>query len=93
MNIGMLWQLQGKTPIEKQLAEAVSYYQKKYGRNPDSAFINPKMLEGREVLVDGISVRPLRSVGISLLWIGVEEATEGLERASQDLLEMAEAAL
>jgi hypothetical protein len=93
MNIGMLWQLQGKTPIEKQLIEAISYYRNKYGCAPNTAFVNPKMLEGREVLVGGILVRPLRTVGLSLLWIGVEDATEGLERASQNLLDMAEAAL
>ena len=89
MNVGMLWY--SPKPVETRVAEAVAYYRKKYGREPDTAFVSPKLLDGRDALVNGISVRPMR-MAVSLSWIGVEDAAEGVERESQQLLEMAEAA-
>jgi len=90
MNIGMLWQ--DKAPLMERVQHAVDYYQKKYGRTPDTAFVNPRLLTDRQVEVDGVEVRPMR-LPISLLWIGVEDASAGIERASLELLEQGEQAL
>lgn len=87
MNIGMLWQ--SPKPLKERVAEAVKYFQNKYGKLPDAAYVNPKLLDGHEVIVDGISVKPMR-IPLTLLWIGVEDATVGLEQESLQLLEQAE---
>lgn len=90
MNIGMLWQ--DKSPLMERVQHAVQYYQKKYGRKPDTAFVNPRLLTDRQLEVDGVEVRPMR-LPILLLWIGVEDASVGIERASLELLEQGEQAL
>jgi hypothetical protein len=87
MNSGMLWQ--DKSQLTERVRHAVEYYQKKYGRKPDTAFVNPRLLTDHQAEVDGVEVRPMR-LPISLLWIGVEEAAAGIERASSDLLEKIE---
>lgn len=88
MNTGMLWQSDIKKPLRERVEEAVKYYQKKYGSNPEAAYVNPKLLEGHELLVDGIAVKPMR-LPISLLWLELAEAAKGIHSRSVDLLEEA----
>lgn len=87
MNIGMMWR--SDKPLRQSVSEAVAYYQKKYGRLPDAAYVNPKLLDEHEMIVDGISVKPMR-IPLTLLWIGVEDAAAGIERESLQLIEQAE---
>lgn len=90
MNTGMLWQSDVERPLRERVEEAVKYYQQKYGRNPEAAYVNPRLLDGHEMIVDGISVKPMR-LPISLLWLGVEDAAKGIHHKSVELLEEAEA--
>lgn len=89
MNTGMLWlQVDMTKPLRERIADAVEFYRRKYGE-ADVVFANPKILEGHEVIVQGIEVKPMRSMPIAQLWIGVEDAAKGVERRSVELLEEA----
>ncbi len=92
MNTGMLWQCDSKKPLRERVEEAVKYYQRKYGSDPEAAYVNPKLLEGHEMIVDGIAVKPMR-LPISLLWLEVADAAKGIERRSAELLQQGEQAL
>lgn len=93
MNAGMLWlQVDMKKPLKERIAEAVEYYRRKYGE-ADVVFANPKILEGHEVIVQGIEVKPMRCMPIAQLWIGVEDAARGVERRSAELLKQMEMSL
>lgn len=92
MNIGMLWQSDIKKPLRERVEEAVKYYQRKYGSDPEAAYVNPKLLEGHELIVEGIAVKPMR-LPISLLWLEVADAAKGIERKSAELLEQMEMSL
>lgn len=92
MNTGMLWQSDLKKPLRERVEEAVKYYQKKYGSNPEAAYVNPKLLEGHELIVDGIAVKPMR-LPLSLLWLELADAAKGVERKSLELLDQMEMSL
>lgn len=85
MNTGVLWQSDMKKPLRERVEEAVKYYQRKYGSDPEAAYVNPKLLEGHELIVEGIAVKPIR-----LLWLEVADAAKGIERRSVELLEQME---
>lgn len=85
MNTGVLWQSDMKKPLRERVEEAVKYYQRKYGSDPEAAYVNPKLLEGHELIVEGIAVKPMR-----LLWLEVADAAKGIERRSVELLEQME---
>ena len=89
---GMLWQSDLKKPLRERVEEAVKYYQKKYGSNPEAAYVNPKLLEGHELIVDGIAVKPMR-LPLSLLWLELADAAKGIERKSLELLDQMEMSL
>lgn len=89
---GMLWQSDLKKPLRERVEEAVKYYQKKYGSNPEAAYVNPKLLEGHELIVDGIAVKPMR-LPLSLLWLELADAAKGVERKSLELLDQMEMSL
>lgn len=96
MNTGMLWQSDTRKPLRERVEEAVKYYRQKYGGDPEAAYVNPKLLEGHELIVDGIAVKPMRlpiSLPISLLWLEVADAAKGIERKSAELLEQMEMSL
>ncbi len=87
MNAGMLWQ--ENAPVVERVQHAAAYFQKKYGRKPDTAFVNPKLLTDHQLVVEGVEVLSLR-IPVTLLWIGVEDAAEGIERKSEELVEQVE---
>jgi hypothetical protein len=89
---GMLWQSDNKRPLRERVEEAIKYYQKKFGSNPEAAYVNPKLLEGHEMIVDGIAVKPMR-LPLSLLWLELADAAKGVERKSLELLEQMEMSL
>ncbi len=88
----MLWQSDIKKPLRERVEEAVKYYQRKYGSDPEAAYVNPKLLEGHELIVEGIAVKPMR-LPISLLWLEVADAAKGIERKSAELLKQMEMSL
>lgn len=89
MNTGILWQCDMKKPLRERVEEAVKYYQRKYKSDPEAAYINPKLLEGHELIIEGIAVKPMR-LPISLLWLEVADAAKAIERKSVELLEQME---
>lgn len=88
----MLWQSDIKKPLRERVEEAVKYYQRKYGSDPEAAYVNPKLLEGHELIVEGIAVKPMR-LPISLLWLEVADAAKGIERKRAELLKQMEMSL
>lgn len=86
---GMMWQSNVKRPLIERVSEALAYYRRKYGV-PDAVYVNPKLLDGNEMIVDGVSVKPMR-IPLGQLWICAAEAAAGVERESERLLAEAEA--
>jgi hypothetical protein len=72
MHTGMLWLIKDsdKSPLPAKVQAAVDYYTKKYGRVPTMILANPNM---GDVHLDGISIKPYRSILPHHIWIGVEE--------------------
>ncbi len=74
MNIGMLWfDNDPNTPLAVKVQKAAEYYQKKYGRQPDTCLVHPAMLVEAQAEVEKILVAPLKTLLPNHLWIGVKE--------------------
>jgi hypothetical protein len=74
METGMLWfDNDPKSTIQGKIALAAKYYAGKYGRVPDTCYVNPGSLSDGPLQVGPIRVRAWRSVMPGHLWIGVEE--------------------
>ena len=73
MKIGTLWFDNDKGATIAQKAEkAANYYRTKYGQAPNLCFVNPKAMADATQL-DGLEIRPSRSVLPGHFWIGVKD--------------------
>jgi hypothetical protein len=80
MNLGMLWfDNNPKTDLTTKIADAVTYYQKKYGRRPNLCFVHPSLLSKGQPSGGSIEVRPNRQILPNHLWIGWNEKTTSPE--------------
>lgn len=69
MNIGMLWaDFDPKVDLKTKIGRAMDYYQKKYGNQANTCFVNPSMLD--ETKIQGIEIRVHKSILPNHLWIG-----------------------
>ena len=75
----MLWYDDTKKDLSEKVARAVEYYQTKYGAAPTLCFVNPLMLKQAE-LMNGVQVRPARTVLVNHFWVGVGETAAPVER-------------
>jgi hypothetical protein len=77
MHTGMLWLNNNpKMTLEEKISQAVDYYVKKYGRQPDLCLVHPSLLaSGTEdpKPVKGVTIRPYRPVLPGHIWIGLED--------------------
>lgn len=74
MNIGMLWfDNDPKTDLGAKIAQAASYYYKKYGQQPDLCFIHPSLF-AQSVRTEGIEIRPNQAILPHHLWLGIHES-------------------
>ncbi len=79
MNVGMLWfDNDPHTSLISKVQQAVEYYRRKYGREPNLCLVHPTMLQEEQRLLSqsgkqGIVIRPYRAVLPSHFWIGIEE--------------------
>lgn len=76
MNIGMLWLDSEKTSnVAVMIANAATYYRKKYGQSPNLCFVHPSLLEnaGQDEDNPDIAVKSDKTILPGLLWIGVED--------------------
>ncbi len=76
MNVGMLWLDSEKTSnVAAMIANAATYYQKKYGQAPNLCFVHPSLLENTDQNKDNadIAVKSDKTILPGLLWIGVED--------------------
>lgn len=88
MNTGLLLHVDTDKPRRERVEKSIRFYRQKFGSNPEAAYVNPKLLEGHEMLVDGIAVKPMR-LPLSLLWLELADAAKGIERKSVELLQEA----
>lgn len=74
MDIGMLWYDDDtKRKLDEKVARAAQYYQTKYGVAPTVCYLHPSMLEDKSGAAAGIQLRPMRTVLVNHLWIGLSE--------------------
>jgi hypothetical protein len=72
MNIGMLWfDNDNQADLATKIQRAASYYQTKYGKEPNLCFIHPRTLGDDTWKGKGIEVRTTRSVLPNHFWMGV----------------------
>jgi hypothetical protein len=73
MEIGMLWFDDGPKPLQEKVAQAVAFYEDKFGNKPTHCLVHPTTLNGGEGLVGSVLVRKARNVMPNHYWIGVED--------------------
>lgn len=79
MNIGMLWyDNDHKAEINTKIQRAATYYQSKYGADPNVCFVNPCMIKvetndnGQQLRTSGkITIKTSTSVLPNHFWIGI----------------------
>ena len=70
MKIGMLWLDLSSKPLPDRISEAAAYYRDKYGRDPDTCFINPKD-PGQPCSLAGFEIKTDKSIMPGHLWLGI----------------------
>lgn len=72
MNVGMLWlDADSRRTFDEKVQRAADYYTEKYGRFPELCLVNSSALAD-EKKVDGIVVKPVKTVLPHHFWLGVE---------------------
>lgn len=80
MNVGMLWfDNDPKTDLFAKVTRAATYYQDKYGRNPNICYVHPTMVastperdsEQQSIKAGDIEVHLTQLVLPNHLWIGI----------------------
>jgi len=74
MKLGLLWYDDDpKRGLEEKIARAAQRYREKFGRMPNTCYVNPAML-GENALASGrVRVVPAENILPHHLWIGVSE--------------------
>ena len=78
MNIGMLWfDNDTQSDLNQKIQRAASYYQQKYGKQPDLCYVHPSMAlaiqDGTPGTKPGnIEVKTTKSVLPNHFWIGID---------------------
>lgn len=76
MHVGMLWfDNDPATGLKTKIEKAATYYQKKYGREPNLCLLHPSMIEkgSKRPELHKMTIRPYQQVLPGHLWIGVED--------------------
>lgn len=81
MNTGMIWFDNSNKPLGDKVNDATEYYTKKYNKTPNLCLVHPKMLEGIDVILNTIEIRPYRPVLPGHIWIGIDEPDAAPQRA------------
>lgn len=77
MVVGMLWYDGDRnTNLSAKVSRAVDYYRQKYGKKPELCFVNPKLLDAKELSVSGVEVRANRQVLPNHFWLGFHTPSE-----------------
>jgi hypothetical protein len=78
MNIGMLWfDAESATSLGARVERAASYYQSKYGRQPNTCVLHPRTLGNYDPgLITGVRVHTSKKVLPEHFWMGWEDTTQ-----------------
>ena len=72
MNVGMLWfDNDPKTDLVSKVKQAVTYYNKKYGKTPNICFVHPSMTSKERQKAGKVEIRKNGLVLPHHFWIGV----------------------
>lgn len=73
MKIGMLWFDNSKDPFPTKVTRAVEFYEKKYNKKADTCFVNPKMLDEKDLpmVVGDVEIQIGSNVLFNHYFIGV----------------------
>lgn len=70
MKIGLLWFDNSKNPLSVKIEGAVSYYEKKFGRKPTVAVVNPTTSIDEKC---NLIIETSHSIMPNHIWVGMEE--------------------
>ena len=74
MNIGMLWyDNDPQKGIEDKVDQAATYYQEKYGKEPDLCFVHSSMKNKAPSQAGTVEIRSSGTVMPNYFWIGVNQ--------------------
>jgi hypothetical protein len=77
MTQGMLWFDNSKEMTDVKIANAVTYYEKKYGRKPTLVLVHPSMIEpGLMLSINGAEIHTYRPVLPGHIWVGMADEGE-----------------
>ena len=72
MDVGMLWfDKEANLGVAERVGKAAEYYLKKYGKQPNICYVNPKMMEEEKLQLDQIIVKSNLTIQPNYFWIGV----------------------
>lgn len=77
MRSGLLWfDDNPAATLEEKVRKAAAHYEHKYGLRPDLCFVHPPAFggDGKVEKVDGVTIRPGRSVLPHHFWLGKDDA-------------------
>lgn len=77
MRSGLLWfDDDPAATLEEKIRKAAAHYEHKYGHRPDLCFVHPPIFggDGKVEKVDGVTIRPGRSVLPHHFWLGKDDA-------------------
>jgi len=74
MEIGLLWYDDSKADFAAKVEEAAQRHEDKFGRRPNTCYVNPASLpgEGKQLRLNGIKVLTKPSVLPDHFWVGVQ---------------------
>jgi len=74
MDIGMLWfDDNPKSDLRTKVNQAVEYYRKKYGEEPNLCFVHPSMISDEKTDTSSVTLCTNPSMIPHHFWIGVQE--------------------
>ena len=72
MRMGLLWHDSTDKPIADKVRDAATRYAERFGKKPNTCYVNPTQLPDGERTVNEIAIRPSSRVLRHHFWIGVE---------------------
>ncbi len=86
MNVGMLWfDKDADAGVADRVSKAAEYYRKKYGKQPNICYVNPRLMDQEKMQIDQIQVKPSLTIQPNYFWIGVRRKARGRSQVNRGL--------
>jgi len=77
MRVGLLWyDNDPKKNLAQRIEEAISRYEEKFGKKPNTCYIHPADLGGHDVARKGMRIVAASNILKNHLWVGWDDSLE-----------------